>query len=87
MKKSIVLAAIVLLVGCQKSESKQSSKEMISADSQVLKTEIDVQTNSTPMNDAEKNRLFQTLPLPPQYLQSFSVIIHVVVVKLFAPQI
>ena len=57
MKKSIVLAAIVLLVGCQKSESKQSSKEMISADSQVLKTEMDVQANSTPMNEDQKKEI------------------------------
>ena len=57
MKKSIVLAAIVLFVGCQKSESKQSSKEIISADSQVSKTEMDVQANSTPMNGAEKKEI------------------------------
>ena len=61
MKKSIVLAAIVLLVGCQKSESKQSSKEIISADSQVSKTEMDVQANSTPMNDALQKEISPNL--------------------------
>ena len=60
MKKSIVLAAIVLLVGCQKSESKQSEK-MISADSHESKTQMDIQANSTPMNEAEKK---ETTPNP-----------------------
>lgn len=60
MKKSIVLAAIVIFMGCQKSESKQSDK-MISADSHESKTQMDIQANSTPMNEAEKK---ETTPNP-----------------------
>ena len=61
MKKSIVLAAIVLLVGCQKSESKQSLNEIISADSHQSKTQKDIQANSAPMTEAEKK---ETTPNP-----------------------
>lgn len=60
MKKSIVLAAIVLLVGCQKSESKQSSMEKISVDSQESKAQMDIQANSTPMYEAEKKAATQS---------------------------
>lgn len=55
MKKSIVLAAIVLLVGCQNSKSKSNETlEMISADSKESNTEMDVQANSTRLNKAQK---------------------------------
>ncbi len=72
MKKSIVLAAIVLLVGCQKSESMQSSKEITSGNSQVSKTEIDIQANATPMNDAEKKEAPQSPTTTPSVFSPFS---------------
>ena len=68
MKKSIVLAAIVLLVGCQKSESKQSLNEIISADSHQSKTQ-DIQANSAPMTEAEKK---ETTPNPNYPLSIFA---------------
>ncbi len=69
MKKSIVLAAIVLLVGCQNSQSKKSM-EMTSTDSQESKTEMDVQSQKVPFNDAQKKDILSSpapsvTPIPP----------------------
>lgn len=69
MKKSVVLAALVLLLGCQKSESKQAN-EIVNPASKEFKTQMDIQANSTPMNEAEKK---ETTPNPTTTPSVFSV--------------
>ena len=72
MKKSIVLAAIVLLVGCQKSESKQSSKEIMSAVAQAPKSEMDIQAYITPTKDAQPKEMNTDPTITPSVSSPFS---------------